>query len=384
MKPQPKVAEVLHFVEPDFDILGRGKARQRAVGRNESTDYLPLLLGGTPALERERYCQPNKDYCQYNHKERFYDKRKMLFEQLFGLIGTAKGKSDAQLTTSPDLGAGFAPSILGLEQLVFEDKDPWLQERLSKEEIIQLNPEDLGDVSNKGLMPRALEYIGYFRKTLGGKARVCIYPDNLWGPFSLAHLIRGDGIFTDLYDDPGFVHHLMEIATALYVKSASILKRAIGERNDESYHGNFYLSNAGGWSNEDTAVLLSPEQAEEFVFPYLKRAYGSFGGAVVHFCGRADHLLDSLLDLPEIKGINLGEPQMQKLSYEEIMKMVLDKGKVYYGSWPKEQGEDTETYFRRILEPLGGEKRGLVLAYGLSKEEQADPRKVMDLWHSLQ
>jgi hypothetical protein len=137
------------------------------------------------------------------------------------------------------------------------------------------------------------------------------------------------------------------------------------------------------WSNEDTAVLLSPAQAEEFIFPYLKKAYGPFGGAVVHFCGRADHLLGPLLDLPEVRGINLGEPKKQKLSYESIIKMFLNKGKVYYGSWPKEQGEDTETYFRRILEPLGGEKRGLVLSYGLTEEEQADPREVMDLWRSL-
>jgi len=46
--------------------------------------------------------------------------------------------------------------------------------------------------------------------------------------------------------------------------------------------------------------LLSPSQLEKFVFPYWRRAYKSFGGAVVHFCGRADHLLEPLLELAEI------------------------------------------------------------------------------------
>jgi len=105
---------------------------------------------------------------------------------------------------------------------------------------------------------------------------------------------------------------------------------------------------------------------------------------VVHFCGRADHLLEPLLELPEIKGINLGEPNLQKISYEEIMKKLLNKGKTYYGSWPKKEEENTKSYFKRMLAPLKGEKRGLVLTYNLTKEEQKNPKRVMELWHSLQ
>ena len=381
---RPEIEEVLRFAELDEEALRKGKQRQGAVAKNEDTDYLPLLLEDMPVSEKEQYCRADTGYCQYNRKEQFYDKRKMLFEQLWGLVSTARSKSDAQPAASVDLGAGFVPSILGLEQIVFEDKDPWLQERLSKQEITQLAPGNLGEVSRDGLMPRALEYVAYFRETLGKRASVCIYPDILWGPFSVAHLIRGDDLFTDLHDDPGFVHHLMEVASNLYVRCASILKKAIGELNGETCQGGFYLSNSGVWSNEDTAVLVSPSQAEEFVFPYLRKAYAPFGGAVVHFCGRADHLLEPLLELPEVKGINLGEPEWQKLSWEEIMKMVLSKGKAYYGHWPRKEGESTSEYFTRMLEPLEGERRGLVLTYGLTKGEQENPGKVMDIWHSLQ
>ena len=384
MKANPKIKEVLGLLKPDFEVLEKGKQRQAAVGKSKPTDYLPLVINGVPVSEREKYCQHGKDYCQYNHRERFYDKRKMLFEQIFGLISTSRSNSDAQLTVNTNLGAGFAPGILGLKQLVFEDKEPWLQERLSKEKISQLSPKDLKDVNTKGLMPRALEYIDYFKKTLVNKALVCIYPDILWGPFSLAHLIRGDDIFTDLYDDSKFVHHLMEISTLLYVKSATALKKALGEPKESGYFGNFYMGDSGVWSNEGTAVLLSPSQLEKFVFPYLEKAYKSFGGAVVHFCGRADYLLDPLLDLPEVKGINIGEPHLQKLSYEKIMHKLLDKGKTYYGGWSKNEGESRKNYFKRMLQPLEGEKRSLVLAYSLTEKEQKNPEKVMELWHLLQ
>ena len=97
MKPESRIKKILSLLEPDFEVTEKGKQRQLLVGRNESTDYLPLLLQDVPVPEREKYCQPKTPYCQYNFKEQFYDKRKMLFEQLFDLINTAKDKSYAQL-----------------------------------------------------------------------------------------------------------------------------------------------------------------------------------------------------------------------------------------------------------------------------------------------
>ena len=382
MTVESRIEQVLDLLNPDEATVRKGKERQKCVGRNVRTDYLPLILGGIPVPERKEHCQTGKPYCQYNREEQFYDERKMLFEQIFGLISTVRGKSDAQLSVEPRMGAGFLPSCLGLKQDVFQDKDPWLRQRLSKRQIVQLQPEDLEDIRGKGLIPRALKYIKYFRRKLEGKASV--YVSFTWGPFSLAHLIRGDKIFIDLYRHPDLVHHLMRITTKLYVKCSAVLKESADEPSHQGYHGRYYMDNSGVWSNEDTIVLLSPTQAEEFVFPYLRKAFKPFGGAVVHLCGRADHLLEPLLDLSEIKGINLGEPEKQQQSYEQIMKTVLGKGKTYYGGWPKHEGEDTETYFKRMLKPLKGEKRGLLLSYNPNKREKEAPEKVMKLWHSLQ
>lgn len=379
----PPVDEVLDLIQLDEDTILAGRRRQAAVGNNAETDALPLLVEGVPVPERGQFCRTDTDHCRYNPKQRFYDKRKMLFEQLWSVASSARSESDSQPSVSVDLGAGFAPSILGLEQLVFDDKDPWLQERLTKEQISAIEPSDLGDVAAKGLMPRALDYFAYFRQRMPDAASVCIYPDTLWGPFSLAHLIRGDDLFMDLHDDPPFIHHLMEVATAVYVGCARVLKQALGEPEGQACQGSFFLSSSGVWSNEDTAVLVSRAQAEEFIFPYLRKAYGPFGGAVIHFCGRADHLFEPLLELPEIKGINLGEPHAQQISYEQMMQMILAKGKAYYGGWPRQEGESTKAYFSRLLAPIAGEKRGLVLTYGLTEAEQHEPGRVMDLWRSL-
>ena len=92
--------------------------------------------------------------------------------------------------------------------------------------------------------------------------------------------------------------------------------------------------------------------------------------------------MGSLLDIPEVKGVNFGDPR--EYNYERVMEKILGKGKFYYGGWPRREGESTESHFKRILGPLGGRKRGLILNYGLTSEERENPNKVMELWHSLQ
>jgi uroporphyrinogen-III decarboxylase len=371
-----EIEKVLKLLQPNFGALEKGMERQKAVWENREADYLPLLIGNMPIQER-------RDYPSYNKKERFYSKEKMLMEQAWGLISTARAESDAQLCAPVDLGAGFVPSILGLEQMVFEDKDPWLKDSLSKEEISRIEVEDIGAISEKGLVPKAIEYTEYFRERLSGKAHVSLCGDMFWGPFSIAHLIRRDEIFTDLYDDPPFVHHLMEIATHLYVETTKIVKRAAGESLRSGCRGRLYIGGGGGvMSNEDTVVLVSRSHAEEFVYPYLRKAFGAFGGALVHFCGDGNHLLAPLLDIPEVRGLNFGDTR--EYNYETVMEKILEKGKFYYGGWPRRRMESTESYFKRILAPLGGRKKGLILNYGLTSEEKESPIKVMELWHSVQ
>lgn len=50
-----------------------------------------------------------------------------------------------------------------------------------------------------------------------------------------------------------------------------------------------------------------------------------------------------------MKGINLGKSDWQELSYAQIMHKLLAKGKTYYGSWPKNKGEDTKIILKECL-----------------------------------
>ena len=119
-----------------------------------------------------------------------------------------------------------------------------------------------------------------------------------------------------------------------------------------------------------------------FVKPFIVEALKPFGGGVIHFCGKADFLLDAYLSLPEAKGINLGQPELY--DYQSTIKKFITAGKVFVGScWPKGKNESVKDYFSRVLSPLQNEKRGLIFQPA-GDGEWSEPDELFNLWHSLQ
>lgn len=59
------------------------------------------------------------------------------------------------------------------------------------------------------------------------------------------------------------------------------------------------------------------------------------------------------------------------------------KVSVFRGAISVEE-ESTEKYFRRMLKPLKGNRRGLILPYELTSKEQENPFGVVEIWHELQ
>jgi uroporphyrinogen-III decarboxylase len=362
--------KILELLELDDRAIVEGKERQDATWHNREVDYLPIIFAGEVPEKKEYQC--------YNLKEQFFDKEKMLQEELWPVIAHSGSYSDAQLSLRANLGTGFVATVFGLEQEIFEDKMPWLKKHLSKEEII--NFEFPPDITKAGLMPRAIEYIKFFQEKLAGKVHVFL--SDTQGPFDIAHLVRGDEIFTDMYDDPDFVHHLLKLSTCAYIACSKAMKQANGEALDSGYHNTLYMGRGGIRVCEDTTTLLSPDLIRDFVIPYLKQVLKAFGGGWVHFCGYNPHLLDLLLEIELVRGINFGNPE--KYDYEKVMEKLLKRGKFYHGGWPRKDKEDLKEYFGRILKPLKKAGKGLIFSPALTGEEIKDPQALIGLWRSLQ
>lgn len=398
---QPTIDEIITLLDPDIKVVQEGKNRQKAIWQGHEPDYLPILIGGIKNLYS--YTDSGKHKVNYDWqlkfphgslfggvevpefdlflhhdlKEQFYDKEKMLTEYLWDLIAIARCKSDAQLSIRPNHGEVLLPSVFNVEYQVFPNKPPWLTQHLSVRQIVN---QDLSNIGERGIFPMVSKFMRYFKQKLKNKAQP--YLPNVGGPLDLAYLLRGNDIFLDMYDNPTSVFKIMEKTTEAFIEANIFLKGVIGEPLTSGVYDAVYLANGGVRVTEDSSILLSPDMWNKFVKSFIIEALKPFGGGIVHFCGKSKPLLDALLSIPEVKGINLGNPEMY--NYESTIKKFITTGKFYCGTcWPRGKNESVNDYFSRILSPLKGKKQGLIFQ-PRGKGEWPGPEKAINLWHSLQ
>ena len=311
-------------------------------------------------------------YHRYNLKEQFYDGKKMLIEALWLNIPTLRGGSDScGISARPNFGAMTVPSVFeGAEYDVFTDIMPWISKHPSKEEVRRFADRyDAAKLPELGVLPYALEQTNYFREKVK-ELDINIGEVSNQGPFDIAHQVRGDEFFYDLYDDAPFVHELMELCTKAYLDVYHIVENAAGRtgRTDMPYC-------------DDSSVLVSEPLFVEFSLPYLYKLGEHSEAVSVHYCGKG-HLDQHYFDCPQVATVNLGQPEL--FDYPSYIERVIRSGKVYSGGWPVlPEDKSAEEYFLRILAPLDKEKECIRFAiqgyeFGMNSPD------LCRLWYTLQ
>ncbi len=365
-----EIDSLLQQLERPDPRLPTAQARQAAVWRGEEPDFLPLLC--------ESAAQP-WDGERFALAEQAEDSEKMLYEGLLGSVRQLPLQSDSVLSIRPQFGVGCLVTAFGVEyELSTTYGTPWVVSRLSRDELARMEPDDL-DLDGS-LVGRACRFLEQWASRLG--VRLAVYLPDTQGPFGIAHQARGHDIFTDMFDDPPLVHHLMELTTHLYVEATRRLKAAAGEPLDSGHHdGSLYMERCGVRMCDDSGILASPALFGEFVVPYHRRALAPFGGGWVHWCGHRPQLLEAYLQIPEVRAVNFGNPEMYEP--ETVLPQLVQAGKLYFGSWPWRPDEGLDAYFDRILEPLAGGKRGLILT-GAQDGATPETPEVMSRWREAQ
>jgi len=359
--------------KPDAKRVELAKKRQAMFWRGEKPDKCPIILAGDLTPEQQ-------EIPDYNFKEAFYDVNKMLSVQLKGACSIANAMADGVPSTRGNYGTGILAACLGLEQEVFEDKMPWLRKHLTKKEIVRLTPDD---IKPRGSFAEGLKYMEYHKRIMGDL--LPLYCMDTQGPFDVAHLIMGDDIFYEIYDDPPFIHHLMEISLELIIRATEWMKEISNEPLNKLYHSNgLYAENMGIRICEDTTAVLGEDAIYKYALPYTRRLASHFGGAWVHYCGRNDFLTDAVLNSPEIRGINFGH--IPGHEYDHIFEVEMEKckakKKIYYGNWPRLPGEGDKQYIRRLYRWA---KEGVLIPHCNQAigNELKNATEVRDYWYSL-
>ncbi len=152
---------------------------------------------------------------------------------------------------------------------------------------------------------------------------VHVYHPDLQGPLDICELLWGCDMFYTMYDDPDMVHSLLSLITDTYIKFMDKWSELFPLKDDISAHwtimfkGNIMLRN-------DSAMNLSPELYKEFALPYDSKLLEYYGGGAIHFCGRGDHYIETMSNIPDLYGINMSQPQLNDM--EKIYRNTVDKG----------------------------------------------------------
>ncbi len=350
----------------------RGAERQAAVWRGETPDSQPLLLS----------CPPDSgfgDVPDYNTKQTHFDTEKMLVSGFKSMLSAANGNRDAVPSLRANMGCGIFPTMFGLKQMLFDDKMPWLREHLDKKTVARMGPEDLkpGDefkaaIEHMAKMKELVEDTGAF-----------VFPLDLQSPFGTAHLVYGDALFYELYDDPPFVRHLLDLCCeCLIFGMTECMKVMNGSDHTIAHYNNLVIPREKGGLkvSEDTATLVGQDALDEFVLPYLRRLLERFGGGYVHYCGKNDRLFNAVLNEPLVHGLNFGNADMHDM--DDVLKKLAHAGKVYYGGVPSRPDETRADFFRRVL--TASKKDGLFwLLLCVNAEDEHGRDDIIAAWESV-
>ncbi len=301
----------------------------RRLFRWEELDELPYTWRTLPPVADE-------DWPEFEYNDTFVDREKMLLAQLRAPFLHYQTGDYHPLAIRCHYGTVILPNILGAEYQLTETSLPWAHHLPGgRERIRQLLDAGLPDLRS-GLGGTCLDTAEYYVDTLAPYPNLArettIYHPDLQGPFDVAHLLWGPDIFLALYDCPDLVHALLNHVTETYIAYLRAWKAFIGEGNELTTHWAIQMR-GGTMLRDDTPIMLSAKQYEEFVKPYDQRVLDTFGGAI-HYCGRGDQFVESMAASAHLYALHVSQPELNDMgklfrTTREHKLVVLDLDEAY-------------------------------------------------------
>ncbi|HBE41881.1 MAG TPA: hypothetical protein DDW27_11880 [Bacteroidales bacterium] len=283
-----------------------GPATREPFIGNESD--LRVSLGFTPRWYNKKL---GIDFSEKWHSDPVYRyetllKMKTYLQDCFPMVPYFKvnmqdGVERTCATISGVHGVMIISLIYGLE--VVYTKDYWPsanpEKTLTKEQIENLT---VFDVSTAPPVIQLMQQMDTIEKKWG---QIHGYL-NYQGVLNNAFRIRGNEIFTDMFEEPEFVHHLFRHITETMLNTAKMIQK---RQRKSGFYINL-LSNSNCVMN-----MLSPDLAEKFVMPYdimMSEEFERFG---IHICNWSiTPYIDALSKIKKMGYIDMGiESDMKKV-----------------------------------------------------------------------
>ena len=267
----------------------------------------------------------------FSYAETFDDPAKMMFNQLLDRVVLGlELADDSPLAIRNDHGIIQVGSLLGGRWRLTEDNYPWMEHFESREELERITKSGYNlDLGKGGIVEKSIETLQFYAETLAQyptckKAIQVALPD-LQGPMDTAHLLWGNDIFVAFRDEPQMLSALLtRIADVMLALVARYRPYTVDHLDPLANCQHTYMIPGRLLIRDDTSIMVSAETYTEVIRPHDARLLSEAGKGSIHFCGNGQHLIDSLLEIPDLLGLDLSQPEL--MDFEDIYHKCSAKG----------------------------------------------------------
>lgn len=279
--------------------------------------------------KRKKQSSPKVTLPRVNINDAIEDYDLMLRREMQGVSEALNGTRN-NICIRANYGTGIMTSILGAEifKMPYSNNTlPTTRSLDDTERIREIVERGLPDI-NTGFGKNVFEFgeicLAVFEKYPKIKRYVTVYHPDTQGPLDIAELLFGGEMFYAMYDEPELVHGLLRLATDTY---KAVMDKWYGlypkDAEMNPHWGNLY-HRGSIVLRDDSAMNLSPELYSEFGAPYDNELLNTYDGGIIHFCGRGDHYIDIIAEMPKLYGINMSQPEYNDM--EKVLKNTVDRG----------------------------------------------------------
>lgn len=280
-------------------------------------DYITITEKQIKRLEnlKQRYealytepeaCQPMIIINVENRKEpswaqKLADPLVMLKSQMDNIKNHFVIEDDYYPAVRVDFGTGQIGSAFGCDIHFPEDNLPAVCSHPLK------NIEDIYNTPlpslDAGLYAKVFDWIEIWRQNIPKWLQIQ-HPD-IQSPFNNAHLIRGNDIFLDFYDNPKAVQRLLDVITDYTIKVVKNINEVISANNGWFCDWNGAYWKGGARISNCSSDMISPELYSRYVLPRDIRLLRTIGGGRVHYCGGHFKVIEEFFKNPEVTGLDI-------------------------------------------------------------------------------
>ena len=302
----------------------------------------------------------------YSIKETLSSPEKMFINQMETIQARLEAGDDFLPALRADFGTAQIAAMYGCPVKIYENSEPCCGGHILTD-IEQSELLARPSMTN-GWMPKVDEFQRYFMKHMPDGLTVQ-HPD-VQGPFNSAHLIRGNDIIYDFYDDPEHVHTLLNKVSDFMVEWIRYTKRETSS-DDRWFYDRGGLWRGGARLCNCTLQIVSPAIYREHIMASDERFLKAVGMGRVHYCGSYREIIDDLFRLEHMTNL---EVDSQYHDIIETCEKAPKQVSVMFCDWSIEPGN--REWYDKIMRGEIPEKKNIVLQAKAENLEEA--KKVYD------